>query len=100
MKKLKKIFKDLLSVLAVSLTVFILFIFNSRETINVIDEESASQKVNYKSEEVQVNFRCETDKQFATYLTKFMSANKDLNIEKIDSSVKNEFDVTFSRVDN
>lgn len=99
MKELKKFFKDLLSILAVSLTVFILFIFNSQEPIDVTDEESASQRIDCLSDEIQVNFRCSSDKQFATYLTTFMSINKDLDIEKIDSSIKNQFDVTF-RVNN
>jgi hypothetical protein len=38
----------------------------------------------------------ESNPKFADYLSKFMQTNKDLGIEKIDSSIENnEFDVTF-----
>lgn len=98
MKKFKKFLKNLLSVIAISMTVLFILIFNSRQTINVTDAESATQLVDLNSKEVQVNFRCSSDKEFADYLSKFMRTNKDLGIEKIDSSTENEFDVTFSRV--
>lgn len=96
MKKLKKFLKDLLSLMAISMTIFFIIIFNPRQTISVSDEESAAQLVDPNSKEVQVNFRCSSDKQFADYLSKFMQTNKELGIEKIDSSIENnEFDVTF-----
>jgi hypothetical protein len=96
MKKLKKFLKDLLSLMAISMTIFFIIISNPRQTISVSDEESAAQLVDPNSKEVQVNFRCSSDKQFADYLSKFMQTNKDLGIEKIDSSIENnEFDVTF-----
>ena len=98
MKKSKNFIKDLLSVFAICITVFVIIFANPKETINVIDKETASQRVNSESKEVQVNFRCRTDEEFATFLNKFMLNNKDLNIEKIDSSNDNEFDVTFSRI--
>lgn len=97
MKKSKSFLKEILSITAISVTVFIALIFNSRETIDVINLETASQTINAESDKVQVNFRCASEKEFTTYLRRFMSNNKDLNIEKIDSSIKNEFDVTFSR---
>ncbi len=99
MKKSKSFFKEIISVFAISATIFITLIFNFRETIDVVSEESASQKANSESKVVQVNFRCASDKEFTTYLQRFMSTNKDLNIEKIDSTVENEFDVTFSRAE-
>lgn len=96
MKKFKKFLKDLLSMIAISMTILFIILFNPRQKINVTDEESATQFVNLDSKEVQVNFRCSSDKEFAYYLSKFMQTNKDLSIEKIDSSIENnEFDVTF-----
>ena len=68
MKKFKKFLKDLLSLMAISMTIFFIIISNPRQTISVTDEESATQFVDLNSREVQVNFRCNSDKQFADYL--------------------------------
>ena len=93
-KKTKKdsFAKDLLSIIAI-VVILCVILFNTNPREITVNEDSAAQKISVDREDVIVNFRCRPE-NFPLLLKTFMKKNKDINLEKIDSS-EGEIKVTF-----
>ena len=92
MEEKKNSFKNLLSFVAVVVVFYVIF-FNTSPKEITVDESSAAQKISVDKEDIIVNFSCAPE-NFPLLLETFMKKNKDINLEKIDSS-EEEIKVTF-----